>query len=165
MKINTKVRYAIKAMVALALRGRDAKPLSLSILAQQEGLSLAYLEQLFLNMKRLSLVKSVRGPKGGYYLAKPACAITLSDIMHAVGREVRIQADDSDRSESSAKNVTQGLWQGLESHIESYFRTLTLEDVCAQNYQDQKACQQFLVKAYAPNSDDSLSESHIGGLQ
>ena len=88
MKLSTKGRYAVMAMADLAAI-KDLKPVSLKEIAIRQNISLSYLEQLFLKLKNNNLVKSVRGPQGGYVLEKKAKDIKLSSIIFAVNEEVK----------------------------------------------------------------------------
>ena len=88
MKLTTKGRYAVMAMADLA-SNENIKPVSLNEIATRQNISLSYLEQLFLKLKNNHLVKSVRGPQGGYLLSKKAKDIKLSNIISAVDEEVK----------------------------------------------------------------------------
>ena len=87
MKLNTKGRYAVMAMADLASY-KEKKPISLTEISLRQNISLAYLEQLFLRLKKKNLVKSIRGSNGGYVLTKPASEIKLSNIIFAVDETV-----------------------------------------------------------------------------
>src|SRR5690554_1822747 len=87
MRLTTKGRYAVTAMLDLALNG-ELSPTSLGDISQRQGISLSYLEQLFARLRRSGLVRSVRGPGGGYLLAKPAADISVSAVIDAVDETV-----------------------------------------------------------------------------
>ena len=95
MKLTTKGRYAVMAMADLASNG-DIRPVSLNEIAIRQNISLSYLEQLFLKLKNNHLVKSIRGPKGGYKLGKKAKDIKLSNIISAVDEEVTTYTPQKD---------------------------------------------------------------------
>jgi len=130
MRISTKGRLAVMAMVDLARNNRDNPmiPVSLSLIAERQDMSSSYLEQLAVPLKSAGLVKSVRGPGGGYLLTKPPEEITLSEVISAVDdRQPRIQIDDP--TQASARQVTDLLWQSVDDSILSYLGTVTLADV------------------------------------
>ena len=91
MRLTTKGRFAVTAMIDLALR-QHAGPVTLAGISERQKISLSYLEQLFGKLRRRQLVSSVRGPGGGYNLAKPLEAVSVSDIIHAVETDRRIEA-------------------------------------------------------------------------
>ncbi len=116
MKLSTKGRYAVMAMVDLA-RHAQAKPVSLSDIATRQEISLSYLEQLFARLRRAGLVKSVRGPGGGYRLTRGSAETRVSEIILAVDR--------ADRS----KCLTHDLWEELGNQIHMFLSSVTLLDV------------------------------------
>lgn len=132
MKLTTKGRYAVMAMADLASYSKD-KPVSLSEISKRQNISLAYLEQLFINLKEDKLVKSVRGVKGGYTLEKPASEIRLSNIFHAVNEEVKTLncKKESKRgcNNKSVKCITHNLWDKLDTHINGFFEKIKLEEL------------------------------------
>ena len=132
MKLTTKGRYAVMAMADLASYSKD-KPVSLSEISKRQNISLAYLEQLFINLKEDKLVKSVRGVKGGYTLEKPASEIRLSNIFHAVNEEVKTLncKKESKRgcNNKSVKCITHNLWDELDTHINGFFEKIKLEEL------------------------------------
>ena len=132
MKLTTKGRYAVMAMADLASYS-NSHPVSLSEISKRQNISLAYLEQLFICLKEDKLVKSVRGVKGGYALEKPASEIRLSNIFHAVNEEVKTLncKKDSKRgcNNKSVKCITHNLWDKLDTHINSFFENIKLEEL------------------------------------
>jgi Rrf2 family transcriptional regulator, iron-sulfur cluster assembly transcription factor len=133
MRLSTKGRYAVMAMVDLAQHGED-RPVCLSEIAERQEISLSYLEQLFAKLRRGGLVKSVRGPGGGYQLAHGRDATRISDIILAVDepiRAVRCKPGTTlgcrgDRS----RCLTHDLWEELSNQIHLYLSSVTLADVC-----------------------------------
>ena len=132
MKLTTKGRYAVMAMADLATN-ENFKPVSLSEIAVRQNISLSYLEQLFLKLKNNHLVKSVRGPQGGYVLEKKAKDIKLSSIIYAVNEEVKTLNCKKDSKKGcggrSVKCITHNLWDDLEKHINSFFESKNLNDL------------------------------------
>ncbi len=120
MKLTTKGRYAVMAMADLAAN-ENIKPVSLNEIALRQNISLSYLEQLFLKLKNNNLVKSVRGPQGGYVLERNPKDIKLSNIIFAVDEEVKTLNCKKDSkkgcSGKSFKCITHSLWADLENHI------------------------------------------------
>ncbi len=136
MLLSTKGRYAVMAMADIAAQG-DSKPRSLGDVAARLELSLAYLEQLFMKLRRKGLVQSVRGPGGGYVLGRDAYAISICDIMSAVDeplRMTRCATDDGDGCVSAHRCNTHFLWDALSHHIEQFLATATLGDVLYGRY-------------------------------
>ncbi|MDX2202638.1 MAG: Rrf2 family transcriptional regulator [Hyphomicrobiaceae bacterium] len=138
MELNTKGRYAVTAMAELAQStgqgvalGADQPALALSLIAERQLISLAYLEQLFLKLRRAGLVESARGRAGGYRLARPARDIRISEIMAAVEEDVRMTRCGGDARSClpGRRCITHGLWDALSDHIESFLETVTLQEV------------------------------------
>ena len=132
MKLTTKGRYAVMAMADLATN-KDFKPVSLNEIAIRQNISLSYLEQLFLKLKNNNLVKSVRGPQGGYVLEKNAKDIKLSSIIFAVNEEVKTLNCKKESKKGcggrSVKCITHNLWDDLEKHINNFFESKNLNDL------------------------------------
>ena len=136
MKLTTKGRYAVMAMADLASR-ENIKPVSLNEIAIRQNISLSYLEQLFLKLKNNHLVKSVRGPHGGYMLGKKAKEIKLSSIISAVDEEVRTLNCKKDSKKGcdgrSVKCITHYLWDDLEKHINNFFESKNLNELVSKH--------------------------------
>ncbi len=136
MLLSTKGRYAVMAMVEVA-RQNDAGPISLGDIASRLELSLAYLEQLFMKLRRNGLVRSVRGPGGGYTLGREADAISVGEVMAAVDEPVRMTrclSEEGDGCVASHRCNTHYLWDALGAHIEEFLATATLADVLHGRY-------------------------------
>ena len=136
MKLTTKGRYAVMAMADLASYSNN-RPVSLSEISTRQNISLAYLEQLFINLKDYRLVKSIRGVKGGYALEKPASEIKLSNIFQAVNEEVKTlnckKESKKGCNNKSTKCITHNLWDQLDQHINSFFEKVKLQDLVKRN--------------------------------
>ena len=132
MILGTKVRYAVMAMVELAGRSKD-KPVSLAELAESQEITVPYLEQIFSKLKHHGLVCSVRGPGGGYVLARTADDICIAEIVDAVEESLKMTRCDKHVKGGcmSAKTrcLTHDLWDGLEVQIQNYLRSVSLADV------------------------------------
>jgi len=135
MKLTTKGRYAVMAMADLARNGGE-KPLSLAEIAERQEISLSYLEQLFAKLRKGGLVRSVRGPGGGYLLSRPAAAVRVSDIIFAVDEPIRATrcTPGSPISCHGTKGrcLTHDLWEELSNHIHLFLSAVTLDDVISQ---------------------------------
>ena len=133
MRLSTRGRYAVMAMVDLAQHG-DGGPVSLAEIAERQEISLSYLEQLFAKLRRGGLIKSVRGPGGGYLLAHHRDSTRIGDIILAVDEPIhaiRCRPGDTlgcrgDRS----RCLTHDLWEELSNQIHLYLSSVTLGDVC-----------------------------------
>jgi Rrf2 family iron-sulfur cluster assembly transcriptional regulator len=137
MKLTTKGRYAVMAMADLA-SNESVKPVSLNEIATRQNISLSYLEQLFLKLKNNHLVKSVRGPQGGYVLEKRAKDIKLSSIIFAVDEEVKTLNCKKDSKKGcngrSVKCITHYLWDDLDKHINGFFESKSLNELVSKQH-------------------------------
>lgn len=135
MRLSTKGRYAVMALVDLAAHS-GGRPVALAEIAERQDISLSYLEQLFARLRRAGLVRSVRGPGGGYLLGRAAEDTVIADIVLAVDEPVRTVrcapgAPDYCR-EGEGRCATHELWQELGNRIHLYLRSVSLADVCAR---------------------------------
>ncbi|NJC87095.1 MAG: Rrf2 family transcriptional regulator [Desulfuromonas sp.] len=130
MRISTKAQYAVRAMVSLSLHG-EGRPMSLHDIAGRESISLAYLEQLFVKLRRGKIVKSVRGPGGGYLLARPAAEIRVDEIIDSV-EESLVPVSCMDASGNCVCNdqcISHSVWQGLGERVRQFLSSITLADL------------------------------------
>ena len=138
MKLTTKGRYAVMAMADLA-SNTHFQPISLTEIAQRQNISLAYLEQIFIKLKKNNLVKSSRGAKGGYILDKSASDIKLSNIIFAVDEEIKMlnckKHSKKSCNNKSVKCITHNLWDELDQHINGFFEKVKLEDLVDKSRQ------------------------------
>lgn len=132
MRLTTKGRYAVMAMVDLAKRG-SKRPVALADIAESQEISLSYLEQLFARLRKAGLVNSVRGPGGGYMLARTADETRVSDIINAVDEPIRATRCSPGSPQgcrvNKARCITHNLWEGLGNQIQHYLNTVSLGDV------------------------------------
>ena len=135
MKLSTKGRYAVMAMVDLAAQSAG-KPIALSDIAERQEISLSYLEQLFAKLRRGGLVKSVRGPGGGYLPARPPEETRIADIILAVDEPIRATRCTPGQPFGCRSNksrcATHDLWEELGNQIYLYLSSVTLADVVEQ---------------------------------
>ncbi|MFB3151235.1 MAG: Rrf2 family transcriptional regulator [Alphaproteobacteria bacterium] len=133
MRLSTKGRYAVMAMVDLATHGHG-KPVALAEIADRQAISLSYLEQLFAKLRRGGLVGSVRGPGGGYLLAHAADATRIADIVLAVDEPIRatrcMPGSPKGCTGDTSRCMTHDLWEELGNHIHLFLSSVTLYDVC-----------------------------------
>ncbi|MCC1491642.1 Rrf2 family transcriptional regulator [Cognatishimia sp. F0-27] len=132
MKLSTKGRYAMVALCDIAIQQGDAL-VSLGDIAKRQDISLPYLEQLFVKLRRAGLVESVRGPGGGYRLARAASEIRVVDVLAAVDETVDAMhkgaGASGGASGSRAQSLTNRLWQSLSAHVYVFLHQARLSDV------------------------------------
>src|SRR5690606_4606789 len=147
MRLSTKGRYAVMAMADLARNGRGpdgaSRAVSLAEIAARQEISLSYLEQLFARLRRGGLVQSVRGPGGGYRLARGAGETAVADIVLAVDEPIRATRCAGEGSPRGCmirgeRCITHHLWEGLGQEIHRYLASVSLEDV-VENRTDRRS--------------------------
>ncbi|MBW8372197.1 MAG: Fe-S cluster assembly transcriptional regulator IscR [Thiobacillus sp.] len=132
MRLTTKGRFAVTAMLDLALRGGKS-PVTLAGISERQDISLSYLEQLFSRLRRHELVESVRGPGGGYYLAKALADVSVADIIRAVDEPIdATQCGGKENCHDEHRCMTHDLWMGLNAHIYNYLDNVTLASLVAK---------------------------------
>ena len=135
MKLSSKGRYAVMALADLA-KFDPKEPVSLRDISLRQGISLLYLEQLFLKLKKNKIVKSIRGKKGGYVLNKNASEVKISDILFAVDEKIKTIGCKRHSKQGcngrSSKCITHDFWEELENHINDFFKKKNLEDLINQ---------------------------------
>ena len=136
MKLTTRGRYAVMAMADLALN-KSSEPISLQAISSRQNISLAYLEQIFIKLKKNNLVKSIRGAKGGYMLDLPPEEIKISRIIAAVDEKVKTlnckKESKKGCNNKSTKCITHNLWDQLDQHINNFFEKIKLQDLVKKN--------------------------------
>ena len=132
MKLSSKGRYAVMALADLA-KFDPNEPISLRDISLRQGISLVYLEQLFLKLKKNKIVNSVRGNKGGYILNRRASEIRISDVFVAVEEKIKTVGCEKHSKKGcngkSAKCITHNLWDELEDYINIFFEKKKLSDL------------------------------------
>ena len=137
MRLTTKGRFAVTAMLDLALHANNG-PVTLANISERQKISLSYLEQLFGKLRRKELVQSVRGPGGGYNLAKPAAQLNVADIIVAVEEQIDSrQCEGREPCMGEKRCMTHDLWESLNETVLNYLSGVTLADlVHKQNQQN-----------------------------
>ena len=141
MQLSTKGRYAVMAMTDLAGRS-DGRPVALAELAERQQISRPYLEQLFARLRRRGLVASVRGPGGGYRLAKAAAELSVADVVTAVDEPLRATRCGGGKvgcMKGGARCLTHDLWEETGRTIHAYLASVSLADVLAGRLTGQPA--------------------------
>lgn len=134
MRLTTKGRFAVTAMIDVALYAGDS-PVTLAAIAERQHISLSYLEQLFGKLRRSGLVDSVRGPGGGYHLAREAGAMSVADIIRAVDEPIdATQCGGRENCHGDRRCMTHELWAGLNAHIFGFLHGITLADLVRQQH-------------------------------
>ncbi|MGN6424964.1 MAG: Rrf2 family transcriptional regulator [Asticcacaulis sp.] len=173
MRLSTKGRYAVMAMTDLALNGQfgsyGERPISLSDIAERQQISLSYLEQLFARLRKAGLVRSARGPGGGYTLSRPAAELYVSDIVLAVdepikatrcsmtsnklGANKRLSKEEAVREigcmPGGQRCLTHNLWEDLGVAIQDYLSQVSLEDVVKRRTRKKVQISSPLMEAAA----------------
>jgi Rrf2 family iron-sulfur cluster assembly transcriptional regulator len=138
MRLTTKGRFAVTAMMDLALRERET-PVSLLSVSERQGISLSYLEQLFGKLRRHALVESVRGPGGGYRLTKPVDAVSVADIIRAVDEHLdATQCGGHGNCREDGSCMTHELWITLNQKMYDYLDSVSLGDLILQYQRRQE---------------------------
>ena len=130
MKLTTKGRYAVTAMLDLSLHGED-NPVSLAEISERQNISLSYLEQLFSKLRKNELVQSMRGPGGGYRLGRTPGEVSISDIISAVDENVDILRcrGESNCDKGDRRCLTHDLWMDLSKQIQNFLSDISLQDM------------------------------------
>lgn len=137
MRLTTKGRFAVTAMIDVAMHNGEG-PVTLAGVADRQKISLSYLEQLFGKLRRHGLVDSVRGPGGGYNLARAANSVSVADIITAVDEPIdATQCRGKENCQDDKRCMTHELWANLNTHIFAYLSSVTLEQLVRQ--QDKQA--------------------------
>ena len=150
MRITSKGRYAVTALIDLATSGSDA-PVALQGISERQGISLSYLEHLFGRLRRHNIVKSARGPGGGYRLGTSGAQISLAEIISAVDNPRNV-TEDEDQDGSQMCN-TDALWNGLNEVWYAYLSTVSLQQLIDLNHQDMAEATPATVCAHSRNED------------
>lgn len=138
MRLTTKGRFAVTAMLDLALHEQD-KPVTLAGISERQSISLSYLEQLFSRLRRSGLVKSVRGPGGGYRIAKPHTEISVSEIISAVDELIdATQCGGQENCRDERRCMTHDLWSSLNVKILDYLSGISLAELVATQRDTKK---------------------------
>lgn len=152
MRLTTKGRYAVTAMLDLALHARSG-PVSLADISGRQGISLSYLEQLFARLRRANLVYSVRGPGGGYRLARPEVEIKVAQVIDAVNESVdATRCHGGDGCHSGDLCLTHHLWQDLSERIHEFLSSISLAELVERTDIQRVALRQEVELSCAPRT-------------
>ncbi|MCB1758552.1 MAG: Fe-S cluster assembly transcriptional regulator IscR [Gammaproteobacteria bacterium] len=139
MRLTTKGRYAVTAMLDLALHDGSG-PTTLADIAERQGISLSYLEQLFSRLRKNTLVRSIRGPGGGYVLARSVEKIHVAEVISAVDESVdTTRCGGSHNCQGNERCLTHDLWHDLSDRIHEYLTQISLHDLMSQRGVQQVA--------------------------
>lgn len=145
MKMTTKGRYAVTAMLDLALHDEDG-PVNLADISRRQDISLTYLEQLFSKLKRHELVESARGPGGGYRLAHDIDDVSVAKIIYAVDEPVDVtRCGGQQNCQGDERCLTHDLWMELNRHVSEFLNGITLGDLVQRNNVKQVSDRQDIV--------------------
>jgi Rrf2 family transcriptional regulator, iron-sulfur cluster assembly transcription factor len=157
MRLTTKGRFAVTAMIDLALNNGDG-PVTLAEISERQRISLSYLEQLFGKLRRQALVSSVRGPGGGYNLAKALDTVSVADIIVAVDEPIdATQCAGKENCRDEGKCITHDLWISLNEHIFDYLRSVTLQQLVAQQQAKDGEVKVVELKDQRPHRREPVS--------
>ncbi|MEL6266810.1 MAG: Rrf2 family transcriptional regulator [Pseudomonadota bacterium] len=154
MKLSTRGRYAVTALADIALNGTEAA-VPLVDIAGRQAISVAYLEQLFVRLRRAGLVTSVRGPGGGYRLARPAAAIRIADVMSAVDERLNAMGCEGEWQAGQGCGhtrescLTHALWEQLSAHVHVFLSGISIADVIGDRMSPCPAVPDFSAKVDA----------------
>lgn len=133
MKLTSRGRYAVTAILDIAIHGRE-HPVSLADISDRQAISLSYLEQLFAQLRREGIVNSVRGPGGGYQLGKTPEEINVGMIIAAVNESIDVsKCKGNGNCSKNSLCLTHSLWERLEDEIENFLHTITLAQLVEEN--------------------------------
>ncbi len=156
MKLTTKGRYAVTAMLDISLHCKD-KPVSLAEISERQDISLSYLEQLFSKLRKQGLVKSMRGPGGGYRLSRAPAEIAMSEIIMAVDENVDLsKCGGLSNCTKNGHCLTHDLWMDLSHRIQSFLDDISLEEMMNRADVIEVAARQRQEKVIEMVSDSSV---------
>jgi len=151
MKMTTKGRYAVTAMLDLALHDAEG-PINLADIAKRQSISLSYLEQLFTKLRKHELVESSRGPGGGYRLAKKASAITVARVIYSVDESVDVtRCGGKQNCQGEFRCLTHDLWMDLNQHVSEFLNGITLGEII----------QRHIVKQVSERQESDISQIQL----
>jgi Rrf2 family iron-sulfur cluster assembly transcriptional regulator len=160
MRLTTKGRFAVTAMIDLAMQ-QTTGPVTLSGISQRQNISLSYLEQLFAKLRRHELVESTRGPGGGYQIAKPLAQVSVSDVILAVDEPLdATQCGGKENCQDDGPCMTHELWSQLTHKMLDFLSSVSLQTLVDQQRQKQAAKEQAvsLVRDFRTTSKEVNKE-------
>lgn len=162
MRLTTKGRYAVTAMLDLALN-QETGPISLSDISERQGISLSYLEQLFAKLRRQGLVTSVRGPGGGYRLGRASAEISIAHVVDAVSESLdATRCQGKEGCQQGEICLTHHLWLDLSEQIHDFLDDISLADlVSRQDIQTVSRRQNRYLREGKPDTLDTIAASQL----
>lgn len=155
MRLTTKGRYAVTAMLDLALNAKE-KPITLADISQRQGISLSYLEQLFSRMRKQGLVSSARGPGGGYRLSRDSSDINIAQVIEAVDEKVSLnRCEGRGDCNNGGPCLTHELWCNLSDQIYDFLNNISLGNLVEEQH----------VKDVAARQDKEQEQKQLAGEQ
>lgn len=159
MRLTTKGRYAVTAMLDLALHYKEG-PITLADISQRQGISLSYLEQLFSRLRKQELVDSTRGPGGGYRLSRDAHQIAVADVITAVDEKVETtRCGGLSNCQDDSQCLTHDLWTELSSQIHDFLMGISLGNLVERQGVQEVAARQEAVKTDFSATEDAVVNS------
>ncbi|WP_286235136.1 Fe-S cluster assembly transcriptional regulator IscR [Thalassotalea sediminis] len=162
MKLTSKGRYAVTAMLDVAIHAADG-PVSLADISERQGISLSYLEQLFSRLRKHGLVNSIRGPGGGYRLGKCSAQIYVADVITAVDESINAtKCGGKGDCQSGDQCLTHSLWTDLSNRIEEFLQGISLSELVEQrNVKQVSERQDNLQKRDEKHAHETLIATNI----
>lgn len=165
MRLTTKGRYAVTAMLDLAINAGQG-PVSLADISERQGISLSYLEQLFARLRRSNLVSSVRGPGGGYQLARAQQEIQVVQVIDAVNESVdATRCQGQGDCHQGGKCLTHHLWCDLSQQIHDFLSNISLADLMARSDVQEVAKRQTSQAVYKKEPANTLQEIRTAAVE
>jgi Rrf2 family iron-sulfur cluster assembly transcriptional regulator len=146
MRLSTKSRYAVTAMLDLALNGARG-PVTLADISENQSISLSYLEQLFAGLRAKGLVRGVRGPGGGYYLARDAARISVADVICAVDEWVEYTRSRGEQHPAELDGTTRGMWDDLSRQLFDFLAGISLAELVERGTALEQSRDQRIARA------------------
>ncbi|MEM5947916.1 Rrf2 family transcriptional regulator [Spirochaetia bacterium 38H-sp] len=138
MRITTKGRYGLRALLNLAMSA-ETKPVPIKTIAEEEGISPEFLEQIFFKLRKSGIIDSVRGPGGGFIIKRPLEEISIKDIFDAVEEDLGITPCTEDETKTGPELCSKaetcllhGIWQETATHLRNYFASISLKDLISK---------------------------------
>lgn len=135
MKMSTKITYGVRALFDIAYH-TGGKPVKVSDISRRQGISPRYIEQIFIMFKKVGIITTVRGPKGGYLIAKEPDQISLGDIIRSIEGDIElvrckpVASDNAEGCRMKTQCVTAPIWRELNEKVSSFFDSITIQDLC-----------------------------------
>ena len=161
MKLTTKGRYAVTAMLDLALHANEG-PVSLADISERQGISISYLEQLFAKLRRNGLVSSVRGPGGGYRLSRESTQIFIAEVVDAVDEPVDVtRCEGQDNCQNGEPCLTHYLWEDLSQQLHKFLSAISLQSLVERSEIRKVADRQDRYKQEASTAERVLADNLV----